>query len=387
MKSENIKIDNIQISSITDENDITTQDINIASKHIVKKGYKILSNNFKKRCPGIFNNKTSFKIGNSKSIILKNNMLETIDKDIDKIIKDGDELFFFWPIPCKDEKYINFSMIIKEDDNQKKISLNNTNGKIIGNILNTFDPYDEKSMKDTYSKLELLGDLRHIISIKNNIISIEKNVIINSNELFILNILNQILSKQYNSKFNNYINLYTITSMLNYIGAVYSIYHKSDKKLYIYAAINESQDFKGNDLNITGSYKMTTGGLIYSSETQDNSFSLVFDSHLAEEINNGNVIAISTKDIYFQELLEDTDMWDFTTQRADATNYSLSFTPYMKNSDGDILAVIPNASKSADAFNPLKKEYFLNSNSGSVNSYIEHDAVLGLFNATSLKNI
>ena len=86
------------------------------------------------------------------------------------------------------------------------------------------------------------------------------------------------------------------------------------------------------------------------------------------------------------EEFKDLVLYDFSMERADATNYALAFTPLLKNSDGDILTMSSifgiEAIEDAQVFAPTHKEWFRDLNSGAISNYIADDAILGLYAAT-----
>jgi hypothetical protein len=79
-------------------------------------------------------------------------------------------------------------------------------------------------------------------------------------------------------------------------------------------------------------------------------------------------------------------MYDLTSENHEATNYALPFTPYLKNSDGDILTLagifLKEANESAKTFSPENKDYYKDLNSGDIINWIADDAILGLYAST-----
>lgn len=105
-----------------------------------------------------------------------------------------------------------------------------------------------------------------------------------------------------------------------------------------------------------------------------------------EMILNGSIF-VSTKNIKFIPTKEYVSVWDFISERADATNYSLPFCPILKNSDGDILTgsgIMGEESLKEvnQLLSPNNIDYFRGLNDGQILNYIKDDALLGLFSAT-----
>ena len=111
-----------------------------------------------------------------------------------------------------------------------------------------------------------------------------------------------------------------------------------------------------------------------------------FDSVFTKDILAGKYFMLSINDISFIETEEYSHIWDLVMPREDATNYSLAFTPLLKNSDGDILSGSAifgvEALKDLESFSPVSIDWYRNLNDGNVLNYIKDDALLGLYTAT-----
>ena len=111
-----------------------------------------------------------------------------------------------------------------------------------------------------------------------------------------------------------------------------------------------------------------------------------FNSNFNKDILDGKYFMLSTNDVSFIETEEYEHIWDLVMPREDATNYSLAFTPILKNSDGDILSGSAifgvEALKDLESFSPVTIDWYRNLNDGNVLNYIKDDALLGLYNAT-----
>jgi hypothetical protein len=234
------------------------------------------------------------------------------------------------------------------------------------------------------------GFLSLLINTKNGI-SLNKNILLNSNYKFVLGILDGYYdnNNQLGYFINSDVNIYTFTTILNYLGASYSIRNaeSNTKKLFIQLPLI----FKG----LINSRFIKTEQYGYNSldkELQVVNEIIHFDKEpidLQDIINSGKVLAIPYSSLIFEKL-SDTDtqkMYDLTSERSDATNYSMLMTPFLKNSDGDILAISGIFTKeglsSAQEFSPEVREYYKNLNDGEINNWIADDAILGLYNSTS----
>lgn len=125
-------------------------------------------------------------------------------------------------------------------------------------------------------------------------------------------------------------------------------------------------------------YKITDNDVIYN----ENDFENIFKQTTSKDYH-----LVNTSCIDFIEIDDSEDLYDFSTEHSEYTNYSFPFSPILKNSDGDVLAVMALQTKQgaedAKKFSPESKEYFRSMNDGSIINYIADDAILGLFNATN----
>jgi hypothetical protein len=105
-------------------------------------------------------------------------------------------------------------------------------------------------------------------------------------------------------------------------------------------------------------------------------------------VNIGLIELMPAKDFVFLPLEESKVMYDFTMGYNNANNYSFPGTPYLSNSDGDILGIIGMLSKDGaeecdEKFGLANKQRFLTLSTGSVANYgCKLDSIMGLYSAT-----
>lgn len=370
----------IRVNSITDNLEYVEQDTLTIQEHNVRKKYIMLSNNSfgsgTVQCPGYFNYKTNFVIGEKHSIMSINKFLKLSSPDTSTLINNPDE-FMIYPIPCFAMKQNYVLEYVLNDNSIIDVSFDYDFGYLIGQFLVTND----YSLLSNYNPkfIKLLLDTKSGLSIN-------KNVLINTNYKFVIGILEGYY-KTYNS--NGFyiapnVNIYTITTILNYLGASYSIRNarNSTKKVYMQLP----PIFKDTIKHL---YIKKDNYIIHKNEiVYHNNFNIFADTTniLASQVNSGKVLLVPFKSIIFEESCTNTRMFDLTSERSDATNYSVGFSPIMKNSDGDLLAVNGIFTKEGlvdvQKFSPEHKEYYKDLNDGSIHQWIADDAILGLYNAT-----
>lgn len=381
--TKNVKFD---VLGLTTRNQVVKQQTLTVTEHSVETKYLMLAtNNFVRKtsvqCPGYFNRKTNFLIGEVQSLFAIDKNLNTITgeaSNTSSLMKS--EHFMLYPIPCFQMEQ-NLSLDYEDAHNATitKINLDWSTGYSIGLILSGQD----QTKFDFHP-----GFLSLFINTKNGI-SLNKNILLNSNYKFVLGILEGYYDNNNQSGFfiNNNVNIYTFTTILNYLGASYSIRNADNnaKKLFIQLPLI-FKGFVNNKFIKTEQYGFSGTELRIVNEV------IHFDknpSALSEVINSGKVLAVPYSSLTFEELSKDDvqRMYDLTSEREDATNYSLPFTPILKNSDGDILAISGIFTKeglsSAQEFSPEVREYYKNLNDGEINNWIADDAILGLYNSTS----
>jgi hypothetical protein len=393
--------------SLTEKNHLIKGLSQTISLHNVETQYQILSinnlDNFNN--VGFFNKKTDFRIGEENSILTLNNNLEQETLKTSEIGKYGTS-YIIYPIPCfylKNQNYLKYNSF----ENHRKIDINLTFefGTAISVMLQHMAETVKNDKIVTLKKIkQFFIDYIKTVPVLNqypaefyNLLisynvygySINKNIINNSNPLFLLGILNGFTTKEFTN-----INIYIFTSILNYLGAMYSIVrgdnnsrviHYRLPKIFQNIALSENLElnpnikFKNDDMFIQQ---------IIEKIDQDKK-DLVFKTDLWQKVFRGEVILIDTKYIQFQKIDKSNNkeiMYDFTMSRADATNYTIPFGPVLKNSDGDILGVMALFGKEslqeAKVFSPTTKDYYRSFNDGEIQSWITKDAVLGLYNIT-----
>ena len=372
--------------------------INI-QEHKVDKIFRVLSKNNRNwgretiYGPGYFNSKTNFLLGNTNSILVFDsncNIIDAPDNSIENI-KDKEGLFILYPIPCFN--MLNNSSIIYSDMFSNKdvtIELNTELGEKFGKFLALND--DEKSIYPNKNFLNLVID-------KKNGLSLNKNFLINSNPEFVLGILNGYYNanceKYDTSNFiiNSNVNIYVFTNILNYLGASYSI-RKKDEQLRLVFQLPHAFEGKYNNnfikkdvyVEYANTISLSNSELLKKLNESD------YKDDQTLNVNNGMNILIPVNSLDFIELTEDeklktTDiLYDLSAENHEATNYSLPFTPFLKNSDGDILTLtgvfLKEANENAKKFSPENKDYYKDLNSGDIINWIADDAILGLYAST-----
>jgi len=377
----------LDVISIKDDlTQIKQKAINI-QKHVVDKIYKVLSINKlnwvneTSYCPGYFNNKTLFLLGNINSIVIldnKLNILKTPNNNIDNLLEDKSDKFMVYPIPCtvmntNDELiYIDIltqkEIIIKLDE-----KLGNNIGKYLAGIIKKDKIHSNKNF------IKLLIDDKYGKSIN-------KNIIINSNPKFALNILLSYYRNNNKISFeiNKDTNIYTFTNILNYVGASYSIRKKETSikllfQLHNNFGIDIDDKFMKKEIYHIYDNKITKVNLKNNLPIHNDGLNVNYNETILIPLSSIDFVQIDkTEDI--------KDLYDLTCELNSATNYTLPFTPMLKNSDGDILAITAMSTKdgiqSAKKFSLENKDYYRNLNDGNINNWIADDAILGLYVAT-----
>jgi len=383
IEQKNYKFD---VNSITSDGEIISQNTLTISEHDVETKYQMLAKNIFTYentvfCPGYFNKKTNFIIGEVNSLLAVDDSLNILNENTSTLIENNSYLVY--PIPCLN---MEFNEVLEYKDNSNNITdvyMNDELGELIGFFLaGTLDYQELVNSMPEYSEF-----FRLFINMKKGL-SLNKNILLNSNPVFILNILRGYYNANASSRFfiNSNVNIYTFTVMLNYLGASYSIRNGKDntKKVFIQlprvfglhmpAKFIKTEEYGYNE--ITGKIELTS--ILHESKTDS----------LSDKINSGQMILIPTSSIDFIQV-NDARMYDLTAENHSATNYSLPMTPMLKNSDGDILAASGIFTKEglqdAKVFSPDNKEYYRNLNDGNISQWIADDAILGLYNATSHK--
>lgn len=396
MRIANLPCD-ISITSVDKNNNIINQKAVDIQQHEVSKIFRVLSKNdgnWSKDTifsPGYFNNKTNFLLGNQNSIVVFDsniNMLCTPENDIENIV-NREDLFILYPVPCfnmlQNEEIIYNDMY---DDKDIKITLDTELGIKFGEFL--ANNSDEKFIHKNKNFLKLVID-------KKNGLSLNKNFIINSNPDFVLGIL----KGYYNSNksadntfiINSNVNIYLFTNILNYLGASYSIRKKDDKLKLVFQLPYVFEDridslFIKKEIYIEHDNKILLSNI--DTLKNINNSGLSVNNKLG--LSNCQNILIPVNSLLFQELTQyeknktSNILYDLSAENYEATNYSLPFTPYLKNSDGDILTLtgifLKGANESAKKYSPENKDYYKDLNSGDIINWIADDAILGLYAST-----
>lgn len=376
--TKNKKID---VLSLEDDKIIKQETLTI-QEHQADKIYNILSrNSFGEGAvlaPGYFNKKTDFKIGEVDSLIFSDKFLNYKTGLTSELIKQ--ESFILYPIPCfniKSNYTLNYDDYLTHDTSV--IELSESFGKDIGKFLFL---QDDKILED-YNK----GFLRLFINTSKGY-SLNKNIIINSNPVFAISIIRGYFeaSKEKGLYIKSNVNLYTFSTLLNYLGASYSIRNSKNntKKVYMqFQSIFSKYMLPKFIKPEMYYYDFDSNSLVLKTSSIEESQK----NDLISNINNEQVIAIPVSSFDFVETTG--RVFDLTCEKSTATNYALPFSPFLKNSDGDILAASGIFTKEglvdAMEFSPERKTYYKNLNSGKMNQWIADDAIIGLYNATNQK--
>jgi hypothetical protein len=380
--------------SITEEKspDVVYQSSLEIHKHQVNKGYQILSKNdftkVRRRVNlGIFNKKTNFIIGEEKSLLVwDNKKLELCSPNTSDLIQEKNRYFLIYDmnfiVDNPTEEITIYDKTTKETINLK---LNSQFGYDIGLFL-----------KNAHPKSDIIPDefqiLKSIIQIQSGKISINKQILINSNAEFLLGILEGYIGENNQFILQQNINIYNFTYILNLLGAQYSIrtINNLEKQIRfkLPAFLRTMTSLKDIFFRIY-KYKFLEENKGTASLTKNSSRDDVDLDNLTffDIVNSGLIELIPIKDLVFVEI-ENSVMYDLTMERADATNYSLPGTPVLKNSDGDILSVYAIHTKDAsdECVRKLSVEYkttFMNLNDSSIQSWgAKLDSILGLYGAT-----
>ncbi len=233
--------------------------------------------------------------------------------------------------------------------------------------------------------------LKAIVSIEDGRLSLNKQILINSNPHFLLGILEGYIKDKHYFTLKRNINIYNFTYILNLLGAQYSIRSVPENEKQIRFKLPLFlKPLSGLKENFFRSYKYffdnETGELTLRKNLVEIT-PQVEDTSIQNIVNSGLIEMIPVKDLVFIEV-EDQTMYDLSMSRADATNYSLPCTPYLKNSDGDVLGAIAVMTKDAAEecirkFSTELKENFLDLGTGSVKNWgVKLDSQTGLYTAT-----
>lgn len=401
---------NFLVKSILDNGQIIDQVPDSFSTHNVEKKFLMLSNEV-----GYFNKITKFVVGNEKSLLFLDNKGEQCYPTIEEVLSKPRKYFCIYPIPCNNNTDAqNFSI---ELETTKTLfgRINITIETVILdfecgiNIGKKFFNYKETQNKFLSNFESSINGCEN-----NNNFWPNKNFLINSNKEFCLGILlgyfeesSKYFINPSDLKNGLYLqkndNIYVFATILNWLGAGYSIINLNtkidsdieyDKKLLInfhrthgdfFEILLQNPDFecykkysclfKNYDWFIQNQIKKMNKHQLKSISNEYN-----------KSILSGEIILIPAINIKFLKIEDNEELYDATMPRADATNYSLPFTPIMKNSDGDILTLSAifgiEAIEDAKPLEPNTKEWFRNLNDGEINQWISDDAILGLYAAT-----
>jgi len=436
---------NTKITSIkTNESTFIQQDIVSTSTHTVTKQYQILSKNDFGKVPnrinvGAFNKKNNIIVSENESILIfdsLNNSIKTTP--ITDILQNPKRYFLIYKYifdTKKTSEFLNDSLNFESIHSGENYVYNLTkeSGELLGLIikeisiiLNIEDPntiniqnillkyYSEEES----SKLSLI--FKNIININNRdkIVNINKNIIINSNPEFILGFLRTFFDNNKYFRIPRGINIYIFSTMLNLLGASYSIRSsnipdeiKKDYPFIIRFKLPYFLKNYNNDLD-TELFRKYKFMFLPKKYGDNKDFELKYFHDISrleklnlrenqpdkniytdfqEQVNIGNIELIPCIDVIFRELTaeeKEEKLYDLTMENQNADNFWLAGNPWFKNSDGDIMAVFgiytKEATEEADKkFSPRNKEKFINLQNGEIFNWgVQHDGQSGIWNAT-----
>ncbi len=378
----------------TETNNMIFQSAQQLHLHNVPKGYLVLSKNdfgkVKKRVNvGIFNKKTNFRVGEQHSLTFWDNQEGKISEvDTSVALSEPSRYFIFYDLNFMMEDF-NENIVIEDKNIAEKVSLilNKQFGQDIGKFLSKFKP-------ETLVIPDEFKILKSIIQINNGRLTVNKQVLINSNPFFLLGILEGYIGDNRYFELQNNINIYNISYILNLLGAQYSIRslpnHSKQVRFKLPIILKQNSTLSENFFR-KYKYIFTQNEEKPVLILKKNIVNLKINTEnvsFFELVNSGLVEMIPVKDLIFLEI-KDQVMYDLTMSHADATNYSLPGTPLLENSDGDVLGAaailsLDSASECIRKFSTELKENFLNLATGEVNNWgVKLDSQLGLYSATT----
>ncbi len=356
--------------------------------HEVSEGYQILSKNdfgkVKKRVNvGIFNKKTNFLVGEEKSLLIWDNQDQVLcSPDISALIEEKSRYFMIYDMNfIIDDATEEIDILDKTTQENLNVQLNKEFGNDIGVFLRRADP-----------QIDIIPDefhiMKSIIQLDSGKMSINKQVLVNSNPSFLLGILEGYIHDNNQFILQHNINIYNITYILNLLGAQYSIrtLQSGEKQVRFKLPhiLRKMTSLKDIFFRI---YKYKFDGDVLTLTKNEELDFVAGDPSFFDVVNSGLIEMIPIKDLVFIPVGEQT-MYDLTMSSANATNYSLPGTPTLKNSDGDVLGAVAiltkdGAEECIRKFSVEFKKNFLNLNSAEVNSWgVQLDSQLGLYSAT-----
>jgi len=364
--------------------------------HQVKQGYQILSKNdfgkVKKRINlGIFNKKTNFIVGEKHSLLFWDIELKQIHPtNISEVLKNPKRYYMIYDLNFIGD-FINKSLNIvsKKDNTSIKLTLDRQFGIDIGTFLRTADPKNDTIPEE-------FKILKSMIRMENSRLSINKQVLINSNPEFLIGILEGYIENSRYFQLKSNINIYNFTYILNLLGAQYSIRSVQDgeKHIRFKLPLFLKGIFNTEPTTLVDIY-FREYKYIFDIQTKELTLKnglilnpLIGDADFYQLVNSGFIEMVPAKDLVFLPLEGENIMYDLTMPNANATNYSLPGMPSTPNSDGDVLQVTGLMTKDAAEeatrkFSTELKENFLNLSTGNVSNWGVHlDAQLGLYSAT-----
>ena len=404
----------LNVKSIDKDNSVVNQQTLTITKHKNDQKYLVISkNDFGKNFrinAGIFNKKTRFLVTEKHSLLVLNpETMEIEEKTIKEIKEKNYYLLYFIPIFLIKQ---NYQILLSDKiDNQKQtmfINLDFELGRAFGRKLKGQSYKDDlDTVAPNISEMQEYF-LNKIIS--EDKINFDKRLIVSSNYKFLTGILYELYEEKL--KIKN-INIYLITTILNMLGASYSIRKIEDEfyvrfklPLFFKKYLKKLKYLKNPEKNKDNIYNrklkiIRNKKYVYDKENNEiklvtyNEFKKYYleakhnlkqDKSIFDYINLGICELMPSQDFKFIPV-NYGEVYDFVTEGInDATNYALPGLPLLKNSDGDILALIgiwaEDAARDAQEKFGISKRTVISELDGKPYSWIDIDAVLGLYNFT-----
>jgi len=411
----------VSISEINENNKgsnkVSTQNITEIVPHNIhpdKKVYRVLSRNdfglARRLNAGVFNKKTDFKITEDHSLLVFNEDKGLKTKPVRDLDQNKDYLIY--PLPFLSLN-LSRTLNIKIDGEDTEIQLNYNNGiKFIISVLNRYynDSYFPEYLNPSEDKEDYYIDVlsRIMSSIDDKKLNINKKFLISTNPDFLIGVLkgykdffinqnkdkDKIISKFIWHKNHN---LYILSSILNYLGASYSIRYFDNNNYHVRFQLPTlfkylSSKYRPKDgldkihfklFRITFNDKdqlIKSGELVFSEKETLGSF-----------VKAGYIELFPVKDFIFEEVKGNDVpevMYDCITEnKENNSNFTFAGLPMLDNSDGDILGLIGIHSKQGakDCMAKFKFDELTIKDqlSGNVNNWIKMDAQMGLFLSTN----
>jgi len=427
-----------RLESITSSQNIIDQPYIDFVKHEVPEQYILLSKNDFGKVPnriniGAFNKKSNIRVSKDKSLMFYDKETDEVKTVSIKEVQRNQQRYFliYKYIFASYEGNKEIDVTYFEDNSAKTIELTFQLGLEIGKILHS--PNDEKLNN-------LNKDIDFIEHDEHNKLSINKNLIINSNPNFLIGILVGFFGNNKYYRIPNNINIYIFSTIFNLLGCSYSIRKPQSLEIneepelyknysfivrfklpfFYFYKINE--EIKDLDLNLdnillgeNGFFRKYKWAFLLKKQSDEfkkenitlkyikNIFNLNYIiknlinenllSDFQKEVNLGTIELIPCTDIIFNKVPteiseKNSTLYDYVMSNADAQNFNIPGLPWLKNSDGDLMAITAIYTKEASiegdmTLSPANKSKFVNPTNGNIFTWgFTNDSMVGIYNAT-----